>query len=276
MSFETTLNELRLPLEKFISDNSHQLTRHDASSKEYKSLAEKIEAAKETWNSVQLFFRYTRDKETWQHLENLDDPNNFSIFGKHELITDPKIYEFLFDHTEKYFLQNNFRLREFDWFFLNFIIAAYYRIYLSESSGANLSKSYPKLHAAIEGFDGSNFLVLMRYALWKILKNSVAIYFLFVLFSLSTEDKSWLAVIATILIAAKLFSWYSQFRKWNSLLDESKNNLKKIKNLYYLLENGITNFDLIIEDLKNLRLNGIEFPTNIYVAICEGRCSYTH
>jgi len=218
-------------------------------------------------NDLDWMFRYTLDEQNWSHIENLGIESPFKNVMSIDIVASKNISDFLFERAESYFSQNLIKKDELDWFYLDFIVAVNYRVQAKKLSDDDFSSSYPNLWKAIEKFDGSNYLALLTYGLGKVIKNGIGVFIVLVLCSMASEGYPILGAIAFFLVAFKCYRWYGQMRKFSKLSALSREKLKKIQQLYALFSSGIVRWNLLVEDIKNLRLLGVDFPLAIDSAI---------
>lgn len=216
---------------------------------------------------LELMFGYTSNSSKWTHIEDLSKESPFDTMLGVDIVAKKDISDFLFERAESYFSQNLVQTDELDWFLLDFIIAVNYRVQIKKLSDEDFEMSYPKLWKAINKFDGDNYIVLVLFILGKLLKTGILFFIVFGLFMIGSEGYQFLSFLGFSLIAFKFYGWYAQMRKFSRLSSVSKEKIKKLQNLYSLFSNGLIRWNLLIEDIKNLRQLGVEFPLAIDSAI---------
>jgi hypothetical protein len=222
-------------------------------------------------NDLEWMYGYTSDSETWTHIDVLEAVNPFPTFLKVDTVASANVSTFIYERAERYFSQTLIVNKELDWFYLDFIIAVCYRVLIKKYGDDDLAKAYPKLCAAIEKFDGNNVFPLIRYALWKLLKNGLLIVFLLFLFGVANDGSLVAGVFASMIALGKIVGWFWQMRTFGKLQEKSKGRLYKVQKLYDLFADGSVRWNLLDEDMKNLRALGIEFPLAIDTAVTRNK-----
>ena len=228
-----------------------------------------VECCRNISNDLCYMFGYTADGEIWSHIDNLATTNPFpNFFGLSiNMLEFAEVSNFLYDKAEAYFSQDLVRLKELDWFYLDFVIAVSYRVLSKAYGDKDFAAAYPVLSKAINDFHGSNYWVLVKYILLKLVKNSLVVGLVIFLFFVAADGHTWAGLLGGSLFALKLYRWFSQIRMYGKLNLKSKERLEQIVNLYKLFSNGIVRWDLLEQDIKRFRVLGIEFPLAIDTAI---------
>jgi hypothetical protein len=230
-------------------------------------LANSIATVNELLSDLSWLFKYPISDEEWTHLDNLDSTNNFSCFGKYELVTEDEVYKFISERVQVYFAQNFVHDDELDFFYIDYMVAVSYR-YLSKKMGdADFSKAYPKLYRAIDKFDGDNILALIYYAIGKLIKYVIFTFIIVILVQIYSDGSELAGLVAIALIIYKIYTWVAQVNKFSKLQDITKSKLNKLKKLYELMSDGVLRWKVISDDVKLLRELDVDLPVPILTAI---------
>ncbi len=226
-----------------------------------------IDACNSVSNDLTWFFKYTNDDETWSHVANLATTSPFSTFLSVDTVATENVSTFLYELAENYFSQDIVKVDLLDWFYLDFISAVHYRVLTKQYSDYDFKSSFPVIHAAIQKFDGDNYLALLSYGFFKLLKYAIGFFVLVVLFSLAAEGSLASGLFGASLILYKIYSLYSEVKRYHVLQTKSVVKLNRFQKFYDLFSSRTVRWDLVTEDIKNFRVLDIDFPLAIDTAI---------
>ncbi len=220
-------------------------------------------------DDLEAMFRYTYDRETWSHTDDLMANNPFPPgLLSTEPVASKEVSSYLFELAEKYFSQGHIKTRELDWFYLDFIVAVCFRALLKSYGEKDLSTAYPAICKAIDEFDGSNIRALIKYVLIAAAKNFITFGLAAFLFVVASDSHNALAgLVGGALIAWKLYGWLHQIRTLHKLKILSFEKLSQFNSTYKLFSDGFVRWDLLEHDIKRLRDLSIDFPLVLDTAI---------
>lgn len=255
---------------KYLLDQISQLENYEANQNNG------IKSNSQLYNDIKCdlvkLFNLTQDGETWNHIEGIE---NSTYFLRHGIIIKSAVYNVILENNsfnsisecaERYFSQETFRNNELDWFYFDFVTAAQYQVSKEKYNDLAFSNSYPTLNSAINKFNGSNYSVLFLYLFKKLLKYTILLIFLFSIFILPYNVKTFFIIITTGLIAFKIGKWVYQLVRYSNFHKDSNKKIQLIAKLYDLCSEGIVRWEIIEEDIKQLRISNIDFPISLHIA----------
>jgi hypothetical protein len=217
--------------------------------------------------SIDSIFNYTNDLETWSHAGDLTTQNPFQDFLSLDAVASEAVSTYVYERAEQYFSQNKIRTRELDWFYLDFVVAVGFRVLLKQYEDKDFKSAYPTISRALDEFDGSNILALVKYILIGAVRNAIIFGLAAFFFILASGGQAWAGLLGGALVAWKIYGWLNQRKIYRKLKGISVEKLSQYNSLYKLFSGGFVRWDLLEHDIKRLRDLSIDFPLALDTAV---------